>query len=103
MDVLAGVEADLRRQKGQQNMRVRPEGLDADTLALEVGDAAYPGSGKQLVTAGMNAGQQGNGRPGIDRSDEIRRIIHREVDLTTRQRGVVVRLFNVFDVGEPLS
>ena len=103
MDVLARVEPELCRQKGQQNMRVRTEGLDADALPLEVCDATDAGLGEQLVAAGMNAGEQGNGCAGIDRCDKIRCIIHREVNLTTRQRGIVVRLFDVLDVSKPLG
>ena len=83
-DVPLRVEPDLGGDQGQQDMRGRTQSLDADALPFQIGEGANAVAGKQFQAADMEAGQQRDRLPGIDRLDEVRRVIHVEINRAAR-------------------
>jgi hypothetical protein len=81
VEILDWVEPDLGGQKGQQRVRVRPQGLYPDAFSLQVGDAANAFVSEQFEAADHHTGQQRNRLADIDPSNKIRRIIRVEIDL----------------------
>ena len=82
---------------------VRAETLDTDFLPLQVTDGLDRLVREQLEAPGMHAGHHRERQVGIHRTDEICRVHHREIRLTSRdlveQDGTTFQ-FDIADVGE---
>jgi hypothetical protein len=71
------VQPDISRQCGDQ----RGCPAHADTLSLQVRDAANVSMREQLVAAGVHTGENGDWRARIDRTDVIERQARTEIEL----------------------
>ena len=102
-DVIRGIEPDRSRQQGQQCGR-RP--LEADALALELGDIADSLLGEELEAADMEAGERDDRQPGLDRPRQRTEDKGNfEIDRSTRCGLDNPRLveYGVKDVGKPFG
>ena len=106
VDVLGRVQPDIGRHAGQKHVLARAESLDADALALEVGDRPDALIAEQLEAARVDARQHRQALARVHRDHQRRDEVGAEVDLAARDLG---RLLgpglgrDVADVGEALD
>ena len=100
---LAGSSPDLSRHQGHQRVVVRSQGLYPDTFSFQVGDGAGPFIREQLEAADHHPRQDGDRLAGIERPDEVRRIVHVEIGFAVRERFSDCRgCLHVANIGEAL-
>jgi len=87
------IEPDPRRQSAEKDLCARPERLGADAFAPEIGDPPDCVAGEQLEAADMYLGQNRNRRTAVDRGDELRRKVQREIAISAcnHLRGIGIR------------
>jgi len=86
-------------------MRARVQDRDGDVLALELGHGVDAVLHEQLEAADMYPGQDRNRRAAIDCGDELRGVMHIEIDRIAGDRLVDLgaRSGDETDVGKPLG
>ena len=86
VDVLDGIEPDMSGHQDDQDVGERPGRLDADPLALQIGDAANAFAGEQFDAADHHAADHHDCSAGGDVHRELRCIGHAEIDFAPRDR-----------------
>ena len=99
MDVLLGVEPDLRRHERQIQVITRAEPPNADPLAFQVADGADGLMREHLVAAGMHARQRRDRLAGIQMRGDPCSVLKVEVDFAAPDGRR--RRRHRADIGEP--
>src|SRR5205085_4856014 len=82
LNVLFGVEPDMRENRGQVHMLAGAQCLHADTFSFEVGDAVNSFVPEQFEAADVHASQIDNWLARIDCDDVRTCVIHAEINVS---------------------
>jgi hypothetical protein len=83
VDVLGRIEPHPRGHQDQQRRRA---GIEADGLALQLGDVANVVAREEFVAADMDTAEHDNRRAGVDRVEKIERAGGAEIELAAADR-----------------
>jgi hypothetical protein len=106
VEILAGVEPDLRGHQREQRLAAQSWHRDPDTLPLEIRKAAEILFAQDLVAADMQAGQDSDPEAAVDRGDVVHGKILTEISFSARDRffgRVIIRRVDIADIGETLG